>query len=101
MAFEWFSALVSQFGKEVAMAIAVLYGGYKFHRIKSIFGTAVSSVGFAATVGAIVVGAVVLASTLGWVALDPGKMLSDITSGAGAIWDIIGKPATDMLLGGQ
>ena len=100
MAFEWFGALVAQFGKEVAMAIAVLYGGYKFHRIKSILGAVVSSIGFAATVGAMVVGGVVLASTLGWVSLAPAKMLSDVTGGAGTLWEVVIKPATDMLLGG-
>lgn len=101
MAFEWFGTLVAEFGKEVAMTVAVVYGGYKFHRLKSILGAAVSSIGFAATVGAIVLGAVVLASTLGWVALDPAKMFSDLTGGAGALWNLLVKPAVDMLLGGQ
>ena len=95
--FEWFAALAGQFGQEVAMVVAVLYGGYKFKRIKTILASLVGSIGFVATMGGVVVGAVVLASAMGWVQLNPGQMLSDVVGGAGAVWDIVGKPLTDWM----
>ena len=95
--FDWFSALVAQFGKEVALVVAVLYGGYKFRRIKSIIGGLVAAVGTVATFGALTVGALVLGMATGWVSVDVGQMLGDIVSGAGTAWDIIGEDAVDWI----
>ena len=95
--FDWFSTLVAQFGKEVALVVAVLYGGYKFRRIKSIIGGLVAAVGTVATFGALTVGALVLGMATGWVSVDVGQMLGDIVSGAGTAWDVIGEDAVDWL----
>jgi hypothetical protein len=95
MAFEWFGALVAQFGREVALVIAVLYGGYKFRRIKSILGGLVAAIGTAATVGALVIGALVLGMAGGWIAIDVGQIVGDVTTGAGTVWDVAGKRVVD------
>jgi hypothetical protein len=48
----------------------------------------------------VVVGAVVLASVVGWISVNPGQMLGDIAGGAGAVWDLVGKGLVDWALGG-
>ncbi|KOX92826.1 hypothetical protein AMS69_10230 [Haloarcula rubripromontorii] len=95
--FEWFSVLVGEFGKEVALVTAVVYGGYKFRRIQSILGGVVGAIGTAATFGALTVGALVLGMATGWISVDAGQMLGDIVSGAGTAWDIIGQDAVEWL----
>lgn len=101
MVFEWFGIVMSEFGREAAMVVALLYGGYKYHRIKSILGSAIGSIGFAATMGVVVLGAVVVASVLDWVALNPGQMFGDLVGGAGVLWEWVVSPVVDMLLGGS
>jgi hypothetical protein len=93
--FDWFSALVAEFGKEVALVTAVVYGGYKFRRIKSIIGGLVAAVGTVATFGALVVGALVLGMATGWISIDVGQMIGDIVSGAGTAWDVAGEDAVN------
>ncbi|NHN63831.1 hypothetical protein G9463_11050 [Haloarcula sp. JP-Z28] len=95
--FDWFGALVAEFGKEVALVTAVVYGGYKFRRIKSIIGGLVAAVGTVATFGALTVGALVLGMATGWISVDVGQMIGDIVAGAGTAWDVAGKGAVDWL----
>lgn len=95
--FDWFSALVAEFGKEVALVVAVLYGGYKFRRIQKVLGALVAAVGTVATFGALTVGALVLGMATGWISVDVGQMLGDIVSGAGTAWDVAGKGAVDWI----
>jgi len=93
--FGWFGALVAEFGREVALVVAVLYGGYKFRRIQSLIGGLVAVIGTAATFGALVVGTLVLGMASGWIAVDVGQMIGDLASGAGTVWDTVGKAAVD------
>ncbi|GGK64531.1 hypothetical protein [Haloarcula sebkhae] len=93
--FDWFSALVAEFGKEVALVVAVLYGGYKFRRIQSLIGGVVAAVGTAATFLALIVGALVLGMATGWISVDVGQMIGDIVAGAGTAWDVAGEDALD------
>jgi len=95
--FEWFDVLVGQFGEVVGVVIAVLYGGYKFHRVKTIIGGMVAAIGTAATFGALVVAALVVGSVTGWVSVDLGQAINDLSSGAGTAWDTVGQPAIDWL----
>lgn len=93
--FDWFSALVAEFGKEVALVTAVVYGGYKFRRIRSVVGGLVAAVGTVATFWALIVGALVLGMATGWISIDVGQMIGDIVSGAGTAWDVAGEDAVN------
>jgi len=97
MPFEWFSVLSGQFGQTAALVVAVLYGGYKFRRIKSILGGAVAAVGTVATFGALVVGAIVLGTATGWVSIDLGQAMRDLSAAGGAAWDVIGRQLFEWL----
>jgi|GEM_PF-3145892 len=91
MVLEWFSVLAGEFGQAAALVVAVLYGGYKFRRIKTIIGGIVGAIGTFATIGAVVIGAIVLGSATGWVSVDLGQAVSDLSSGAGTAWDVAGR----------
>ena len=91
MLFEWFDVLNGQFGRSAALVVAVLYGGLKFRRISALLSGIVGAIGTAATIGAVVVGALVLGMATGWVSIDLGQMLSDLWNGGTALWDSTGK----------
>jgi hypothetical protein len=96
---DWFGVLVGEFGKEVAAVLGLLYGTYKFKRVKSFAGTIVDGIGFAATTGAVIVGSVFMGSSLGWVSIDVGQAVSDIIGGGQAVWSLIGDHVLDALAG--
>lgn len=49
------------------------------------------AIGTAATIGAVVIGALVLGMATGWVSIDLGQMISDLWNGGTALWDSAGK----------
>ena len=97
MPFEWFSVLSGQFGQAAALVVAVVYGGYKFRRIKAILGGMVAAIGTVATIGAVVVGALILGMATGWISIDLGQMISDLSAGAGTAWDVAGRQLFDWI----
>ncbi|WP_018259351.1 hypothetical protein [Halomicrobium katesii] len=91
MQFEWFSILTGEIGRSAALVVAVVYGGLKFRRISALLSGIVGAIGTAATIGAVVIGALVLGMATGWVSIDLGQMLSDLWTGGTALWDTAGK----------
>ena len=94
--FEWFSAMVSQFGIEVAAVGALAYGTYKFRRFKAIAGVVVGGIGTVATIGAVFIGGLFIATLAGW--FDAGAAVSDIAGAAGGAWDAVGRRAVEWAL---